>query len=70
MTLKFKSRRRVYEFDLERCTSSAEILDWIFQFAGKDWGSGEDMADLIRAIRDTLNPQRNFCSWGLDTKYE
>lgn len=34
-----------YEVDLYRCTSSAEVLDWIIQIAGKEWASAEHGGD-------------------------
>lgn len=52
-----------YEIDLERCATSAQILDWIFQISSKDWGT-EDVATLIQAFDDLLAPQRFICSVG------
>jgi hypothetical protein len=34
-----------YEVDLDRCTSSAEMLDWIIQIAEKEWASSEHGGD-------------------------
>jgi hypothetical protein len=58
-----------YEIDLDRCTSSAQVLDWICQIAGKLWGgsdAGHDaiIAGLVRALTDVLHPQANLCSCG------
>jgi hypothetical protein len=58
-----------YEVDLERCLSSAEVLDWICQIAGKDWTDDSTVANatlagLVRAINDVLNPQAHLCSSG------
>lgn len=52
-----------YEVDLERCLSSAEMLDWIFQVNGHGW-SEDNVAGLINALRDLLRPQSNLCSSG------
>lgn len=52
-----------YEIDLEKVTSSAEMLDWIFQVNGKEWGRA-NMRDLIDAFDRLLSPQANYCSWG------
>ena len=58
-----RNQRRVpiYEIDLERCTTSAALLDWIFQINGKGWGP-KAMADLIDAFDDIFYPQKNLCS--------
>lgn len=53
-----------YEVDLEQCTTSAEVLDWIAQVASKDWATDEVVAGLVRAINDLLAPQENLCSGG------
>jgi hypothetical protein len=53
-----------YEVDLERCKTSAQVLDWIMQVAGKNWATPQVMYDLIRAIDDLLHLQSNYCSWG------
>lgn len=54
-----------YEVDLELCTSSAQVLDWICQVARKEW-SGRDrvIAGLVTALDDVLNPQARLCSCG------
>jgi hypothetical protein len=44
--------------DLERCTTSAATLDWIFQAAIH----GLDMEGLIAALRDLIDPQETLCS--------
>ncbi len=50
------------EIDIERCFDSAEILDWIFHFQGRL--SDQDLADMVRALGDILEPCANYCSWG------
>lgn len=55
-----------YEVDLERCTKSAEVLDWIMQVAGKTGVSEEDLGYLVRAINDLLRPQATMCGAGKD----
>jgi len=54
----------LYGVDLERCTTSAEVLDWIMQVAGKQWATPELMSGLLCALRDVLNPQATLCSCG------
>ena len=56
-----------YDIDLESCTTSAQILDWIAQIAGKNWGDDimpEIIGELVLALNDYLRLQSNFCSWG------
>ena len=58
-----------YEIDLDTCTSSAEVLDWICQINGKQWGGSDAehaaiVAGLVRAFADVLHPQANLCSSG------
>jgi hypothetical protein len=47
-----------YEVDLERCTTSAAVLDWIFQIETH----GYDVENFVSAIADLLNPQQTLCS--------
>lgn len=56
--------RWCYEVDLERCTTSAEMLDWIFQVQGKGWPGASE--SLLMALFDLLHPQGNLCSWGVE----
>lgn len=53
-----------YEIDLEEIKSSAAILDWLFQVAGKSWATPQVLADLVEALDEVLDPQANFCSDG------
>ncbi|WP_345390935.1 hypothetical protein [Haloechinothrix salitolerans] len=53
-----------YYVDLERCTTSAEVLDWIAQVAEKPWANDEVLAGLVRALNDVLAPQEHLCSRG------
>jgi hypothetical protein len=60
-----------YYVDLERCTNSAQILDWIFQVKGKPWCSDEDIADLLRAFDDLMRlVQSKVCSEGKDKEFD
>jgi len=59
-----------YEIDLERCTSSAQVLDWIFQINAKTWADDFCVADLVHAFRVTLDPQRTLCSFGREKPAE
>jgi hypothetical protein len=55
-----------YEVDLEDCTTSAQVLDWIMQIAGKNWGTRKCVGGLVEALNDLLRPQANLCSFGAD----
>lgn len=64
-TLEFRDGRSfIYEIDLERCRTSAEVLDWIFQIHGKTWATAEVLKNLLDAFDDLLAPQANLCSFG------
>jgi len=53
-----------YPIDLLTCTDSAEVLDWICQFAKRSRGDDAAVAGLVHALNDVLRPQANLCSWG------
>ena len=53
-----------YEIDLEKCTSSAGVLDWMAQLSGKGWVTDEDLGKLFRLFNSLLSLQSNFCSGG------
>lgn len=55
-----------YYCDLDRCTSSTEVLDWIMQVGGKTWCDDSTLAGLVRAINDLLAPQQYLCGFGLE----
>ncbi len=55
-----------YEIDLERCRTSAEILDWISQVQKKGWATPQLVGDMVEALDDLLNFQANYCSWGAE----
>lgn len=69
---RFDARRRAldhangYYADLDRCTTSAELADWIFQIAGKLWADDATLAGLVRALDALLEPQATLCSFGLE----
>jgi hypothetical protein len=59
-----------YEIDLDRCTNSAEVLDWISQVSKKTWATSEMIGDLVLKIDEVLNLQKNICGWGVDHKLD
>jgi len=53
-----------YEVDLEKCLTSAEMLDWIFQFGNKGRATRESVGDLVEILNRLLHPQQTLCSRG------
>ena len=59
-----------YYIELERCTSAAQILDWIAQVASKRWATPEIIGKLVIELNWLLHLQSNFCSCGLNLKVD
>jgi hypothetical protein len=57
-----------YEVDLERCCSSAEVLDWIIQISQKGWATPDVLSGLIHSLGWILDPQRHLCSFGANKR--
>ncbi len=55
-----------YEVDVEQMSTSAEMLDWIFQLQGKTWVTEKDMGALIFMLRHIVHPQEHLCSGGVE----
>jgi hypothetical protein len=56
-----------YDIDLLTMTSSAQMLDWIFQASPRMTGGlegSEMLAGLVQALDDIFQPQANLCSGG------
>lgn len=53
-----------YFIDLERVTTSAAMLDWIFQLRMKTWTTPTDIGELADALYDIFDPQAMLCSFG------
>ena len=53
-----------YQVGLDDMTTSAQMLDWIFQVCVKTWVTQKDKGDLIDALQDLLHPQGTLCSGG------
>lgn len=56
-----------YDVDLERCLTSAAVLDWYHQIAGKSWANDRTLAGLVRAVDDVLYPQSTLCGGALNS---
>lgn len=55
---------RHYWVDLQRCTTSAEVLDSIMHASRASFADDAALAGLVRALDDVLNPMANLCSGG------
>jgi hypothetical protein len=64
------NQRPWYEIDLERCRTSAEVLDWIAQVAGKTWATDEILGALVRRLNELLYLQELLCPCGQDRKID
>jgi hypothetical protein len=62
----FNGGREVYYIDLERCLSSAQVLDWICQISGKTWAIPALLGLIVKVLDACLYPQANLCSCGID----
>jgi hypothetical protein len=58
--------RWLYEVDLERCRTSAEVLDWIFQVTKKRWATDAVIGGLVRELERLFDPQSTLCTAGKD----
>ena len=55
-----------YEIDLERITTSAQMLDWIMQITGKRWGDVKTVGALCKAFEHIFSPQMTMCGQGTE----
>jgi hypothetical protein len=64
LVVRYREGTHKYEVDLEKCTTCAELLDWIFQFRKKGWATSRGVGGLVEILNRLLHPQRNLCSFG------
>ena len=57
-----------YWIELNRCTSSAEVLDAVMHSSRHCWADDATLAGLVRALDDVLNPISNLCGGGRSAK--
>ena len=59
-------QKGVYHVDLDRCCTSAQVLDWIQHVAGKTFAhkNPECIFDLVCALKDLLELPVGYCTWG------
>jgi len=56
--------RGMYSIPLEQLTTSAQMLNAIFQVQGKPWCDPTMAGMLLAALQELLMPQHYLCSWG------
>jgi hypothetical protein len=54
------NRVKVHEIDLTRGSTSAAILDALFELETKPWASPKILDGAARALKDLLNPAADF----------
>ncbi|MGB8481733.1 MAG: hypothetical protein WCE63_23265 [Acidobacteriaceae bacterium] len=54
----------IYGIRLEEIHDSPSMLDWIMQVSHKRWATDKILADLVHALDQLFDPQKNFCSLG------
>jgi len=59
-----------YYIDLETCTTSAGVLDWIAQVTLKTWADDAVIAGLVRALNDILELQGTLCGGGIGKRLD
>ncbi len=58
-----------YGVDLERCETSAAVLNWIVQGSYEPWISHADIGDLVEALDDIFALQRTRCPNGQERQH-
>jgi len=64
-----KTDNPVYWIDLEKLDCSARVLEKIFDVSNKNWVTADVLANLIWALEDIFDPQRNICAGGTDIPF-
>jgi len=64
-----KYENPVFWIDLEKLSSSATVLNHVFEVVNKKWANAEVLANLLWALEDIFNPQRNICTGGTDQTF-
>lgn len=55
-----------HSIQLRKITSSACMLDAIFDLKNRSWADNEVVGDLITALQDLFDPRVNLCGGGRD----
>lgn len=59
-------KKCIYHVDLDRCCTSAQVLDWIQHITGKTFAHKDPRCifDLVCALKDLLELPVGYCTWG------
>jgi hypothetical protein len=58
--------RRIYEVDLERCRTNAQVVDWLAQVSAKQWATAAVVGALFQELNRLLDFQGTLCGLGHD----
>lgn len=59
-----------HSIQLRRITSSACMLDAIFDLKIRSWADNETIGDLVSALQDLFDPRVNLCEGGRDRQFD
>ena len=59
-----------FSVDLRRITSSACMLDVIFEASSRPWASAVVVGELVKNLQDLFDPQATLCGQGRDRKLD
>jgi hypothetical protein len=59
-----------FSIPLRKVTSSACMLDFIFEVRSKKWATNEVVGDLITAFQELFDPHITLCGGGVDKKLD
>ena len=60
----YDEERWIYEVDLERCRTSAQVLDWLAQVDTKQWATAAVVGALFQELNRLLDFQGTLCGLG------
>jgi hypothetical protein len=59
-----------YSVDLTKITSSAHMLDLVFDVSAKAWANHQIVGELIEQLRELFDPRATLCREGRDHKMD
>ncbi len=59
-----------YSVDLKKITSSAHMLNVVFDVSTKTWANHQIVGELITNLRELFDPQATLCEGGEDHKLD
>jgi hypothetical protein len=54
----------IYGIHLDEIHDAPSMLDWVMQVSHKRWATDKILADLVHALDQLFDPQKNFCPLG------